>query len=424
MLKNYLKTALRNITKQKAYSIINIMGFSVAIAVTILIILFVSDENNFDTFNHNYNRIARIITTSKTITKDIRKKSLSGAGLGERLRNEYPEINNSVAMVDRYSFGRFTVQYGQNKYYESEYLITQPSFLKIFDFKVIRSVKNYLLSEPNEMVLTESTAKKFFGDENPIGKVIKTDRSWGNFKVTGLVQDPPKNSHIQFSMLISFKSLEHYKNFYKALESPDYALARTYLLFKNPVGMKGFDKKLSEYESNHKGKKFGVTEHISLQPMSDIHYGSQNIGYDYVNYASRNKTTIYILEILGLLIIIIAGINYTNLASARSINRAKEIGVRKVIGALRKQLVGQFLIEAVLLSVMSMLIALILVEIFLPSFNSFTGKDISIIKGLNIIEVTSIVFVTLLVGLISGSLPALFLSKLKPVLVLNNNTQP
>ncbi len=423
MFGNYLKIALRNINKQKIYSFINIVGLSVGITAAILIILFVSDENNYDKFNHNYDRIARVITTSKT--NEIHKYSLSSAYLGKRLESEYPEIQNSVAMLDRYSFGRFTIEYNHNRYYESEYLVTQPSFLKMFDFKVLQASKNNLLAEPNEMVLTEATAKKLFGDENPIGKVIKTDRRWGSFKVTGIVQNPPKNSHIQFSILISFKSLQHFNGFYKALEDPDFTPVRTYLLFKNPANIKNFNKKLLTYEKNHKGsKEFGITDHISLQPMSDIHYGSQNIEYDYVNYASRDKTTIYILEILGLLIIIIAGINYTNLASARSISRAKEIGIRKVVGAVRRQLVSQLLVEAVFLSVISLLIAFILVEILLPSFNSFTDKNISLIKHFNIVEISAILFVTLLVGLISGSLPALFLSKLKPVLILKNRAQP
>lgn len=423
MLKNYLKIALRNINKQKIYSFINIVGLSVGITAAILIILFVSDENNFDKFNHNYDRIARVITASKTKTNEIRHFSLTSENLGNGLKNEYPEVENSVAILDRDSFGRFTVQYGEKKYYESEYFVTQPSFLKIFDFKIIRKSKDNLLSEPNEMILTEATAKKLFGDEDPIGKIIKTDRSWGNFKVTGIIKDPPKNSHLQFSMLISFKSLEHFKGFKKALQNPDLTIVRTYLLFKNQTDLKNFSGKLSDYEKNHKGKEFGVTDHVSLQPLQDIHFGSQNIEFD-LNYGTRSKTTIYILEILGFLIIIIAGINYTNLAAARSMKRAKEIGVRKAIGARRSQLVNQFLSEAILLSVISLFIALVLVELILPSFNNFTGKNVSLLSDLSVVEIISILLLTFFVGIMSGSLPAYFLSKLKTVLILKNNVQP
>jgi len=423
MLKNYLKIAIRNLGKQKVYSSINILGLSIGIASAILIILFASDELNYDKFNHNYERIGRIITQSKGKDNSVRNFSLSGASLGESLAAEYPEVENSTPILDRNSFGRFTVQYENNKYYESGYLVTRPSFLKIFDFKVLRGDKRSLLTEPNEMVLTETTARKLFGDENPIGKIIKTDRSWGDFKVTGLIQDPPKNSHLQFSMLISFKSLEHFSGFSKALQNFDLSLVRTYLLFKDKKDMAGFDKKLTAFESVHKGKAFGVTDHISVQPLSNIHYGSQNIEFD-LNYGARNKSTVYILGIIGLLIIIVAGINYTNLAAARSMKRSKEIGIRKVVGAKRGQLISQFLTEAVLLTTISLFIALIVVELVLPYFNSFTGKNISFTENFNLTILASIIFLALLLGLLSGSLPAFFISKLKTIFILKSKVQP
>ena len=232
MLKNYLKIAFRNFKRQKLYSTINILGLAISLAAAIIIILFVNDEINFDKFNHNYDRIGRLITTSQSQDKSIRTYSLTPGILGERLKEEYPEVQDCVTIIDRYIWGRFTVQHGENKYYESRYLITEPSFLKVFDFKVLEGNKNKLLSEPNEMVLTESTAKRLFGDENPIGKIIKTDRSWGDFKVTGVLQDPPTNSHLQFSMLISMKSLNKFTGFHKAINDFDYNLVRTYLLFR------------------------------------------------------------------------------------------------------------------------------------------------------------------------------------------------
>lgn len=423
MFGNYLKIAIRNLGKQKVYSSINILGLSIGIASAILIILFVSDELNYDKFNHNYERIGRIITQNKGKDNSIRNFSLSGASLGESLEAEYPEVKNSTPILDRNSFGRFTVQYENNKYYESGYFITKPAFLKIFDYKVLAGDKNSLLTEPNEMVLTETTARKLFGDENPVGKIIKTDRSWGDFKVTGLIQDPPKNSHLQFSMLISFKSLEHFSGFSKALQNFDLSLVRTYLLFKDKKDMPGFDKKLTAFENTHKGKAFGVTDHISVQPLSNIHFGSQNIEFD-LNYGARNKSTVYILGIIGLLIIIVAGINYTNLAAARSMKRSKEIGIRKVVGAKRGQLISQFLTEAVLLTSISLFIALIIVELVLPFFNNFTDKNISLTGNLNFLMIASIISLALLLGLLSGSLPAFFISKLKTVLILKSKVQP
>ena len=168
------------------------------------------------------------------------------------------------------------------------------------------------------MVLSESTAKKLFGDENPIGKTIKTDRQWGDFKVTGILKDAPEESHLQFSMLISMKSLNKLKGFSKALNSFDYSFVRTYLLFKSGYNPINFAGKLTEFQNSNKTKSFGTTDNISLQPLSDIHFNSQNIEFN-LNYNSRNKTTLYILAIIGLLIILIAAINYTNLTTAKSI---------------------------------------------------------------------------------------------------------
>ena len=276
MLRNYLKIALRNLKRERLYSIINILGLAIGLTSAIVIILFITDEINFDRFNHNYNRIARLITTSQSKDKSIRKYSLTPGIIGQKLKEEYPEVEDYATIIDRYTWGRFTVEHNRNKYYESNYLITQPSFLKIFDFKILAASKEKLLTEPNEMILTASTAEKLFGNENPIGKTIKTDRPWGDFKVTGILRDPPKNSHLQFSMLISMKSINKFKGFRKALDSFDYNIVRTYLLFKPGYNPVDFASKLKEFQNSNKIKKFGTSDIISLQPLMDIHFNSQN----------------------------------------------------------------------------------------------------------------------------------------------------
>ena len=207
MLKNYILLAWRNFKKHKMHSSINLIGLTFGIAASIIILLFTIDELNFDKFNTKYDRIARLVTEEFVENAESRKYPLSSGIVGRTLEENYPEIKNHVNIIDREVFGRFATQYGDFKHYESEYLITQPSFLKIFDYEIVKGNPDKLLNEPNEIVLTESAANMFFGNEEPIGKILKTDNAWGDLKVTGLMKDPPKNSHLQFTMLISFKTV-------------------------------------------------------------------------------------------------------------------------------------------------------------------------------------------------------------------------
>ena len=423
MFKNYFKIALRNIKRQKLYSIINVLGLSICLTASIIIILFITDEVNFDRFNQNYDRIARVITTSHSKDKSVRSYSLTPGILGEKLKEEYPEVEDYADIIDSYTWGRFTVEHNQNKYYESDYLITEPSFLKIFDFKILAGNKNNLLTEPNEMVLTESTAKKLFGNENPVGETIKTDRQWGDFKVSGIMKDPPKNSHLQFSMLISMKSLSKFKGFIKAMNSLDYSIVRTYLLFKPGYNPINFSEKLREFQNYHKTKSFGTTDIVSLQPLRNIHFNSQNIEFD-LNANSRSRITLYILAIIGLLIILIASINYTNLTIAKSINRIKEIGIRRVVGADKNQLIHQYLIESVVVTFIALFAAVFIVELILPAFNNFTGKYLILLNRSSLPEIAVIILLTVFIGIFSGILPALLITKFNTTLILQGKVRP
>lgn len=412
-----MKISVRNLKRQKLYSTINIIGLSIGFAAAIMIILFVMDEFNFDKFNHDYDRIARLITAQRDKVGSLQKYSLTSGILGQRLKSEFPEIVDYAEIIDKQSCGRFTVRYGQNKYYESKYLITQPAFFRIFDFKVLEGNRSKLLSEPNEMVLTQSAAKKLFGNEDPVGKIIKSDKAWGNFKVTGILKDPPLDSHLQFNMLISFESLNKYAGAEKRLGDLNYSLVRTYLLFKEGYNINNFTGKLNEFQELNKSKRFGVTDRISLQPLKDIHFHSQNIEFD-LNADSRSETTIYILGIIGLLLILVAVVNYTNLTTAKSINKIKEIGVRRVVGAAKRQLIYQFIMESFVITAIAMVIAFLIVELTLPLFNNFTGKSLSLFGQTGISEIAVITMLTLLISLLSGLLPAVIITKFKTVIIL------
>ncbi len=424
MLLNYIKLAWRNFLKYKTHSSINLTGLTFGIAASIIILLFTIDELNFDKFNTKYDRIARLVTEEYQENDDSRFYPLASGIIGKTLVDEYPEIENHVDMFDRNVFGRFVVEYEEFQYHADDYLITQNSFFEIFDYNLIKGNPDKLLTEPNEVVLTESAALMFFGDEDPIGKVLITNRDWGNFKVTGLIEDPPGNSHLQFSMLISFNSIFTEGSRWKdILNNWNISAVKTYLLFNNESSLNNFGIKLQAFQEKNKTDVFGVKEAVHYQPMKDIHFKSNNYELD-INYGARSINTIYILGIIGIFIVLSACINYSNLSIARYFNRAKEIGMRKVVGATKKQLFIQILSESVFISILAVTTAIGLVYLILPTFNSYLEKSLVITANNSLLFIGMLIAITLLVGMISGTLPAFFLTKLKTISLMKMKLKP
>lgn len=424
MLKNYILLAWRNFKKHKTHSSINLIGLTFGIAASIIILLFAIDELNFDKFNTKYDRIARIVNEEFAENSESRKYPLSSGIVGKTLDENYPEIETHVNIIDREVFGRFATQYGDFKHYESEYLITQPSFFKIFDYEIIKGNPDKLLNEPNEIVLTESAARMFFGSEEPIGKILKTDNPWGDLKVAGLMKDPPKNSHLQFTMLISFKTLNAFgPRFEQAINNWNASTVKTYLLFNGENSMNTFSAKLAEFVEKNKTDVFGTKEKLFLQPLKDVHFYSTNFELD-SNYGARNITTIYILGIIGFFIVLSACINYSNLSIARYFNRAKEMGMRKVVGATKAQLYSQILSEAIFMTLLSVAVALIIVQLILPSLNAYLEKELSFASVNALLFITILITLSLIVGILSGSLPAFFLTKIKTVSLMKMRLNP
>ncbi|OGU36305.1 MAG: hypothetical protein A2068_04370 [Ignavibacteria bacterium GWB2_35_6b] len=424
MLKNYILLAWRNFKKHKMHSSINLIGLTFGIAASIIILLFTIDELNFDKFNTKYDRIARIINEEFVENAESRRYPFTSGIVGKTLEQDYPEVENYVNIIDRQVFGRFATEYGDFKHYESEYLITQPSFLKIFDYEIIKGNPDKLLNEPNEIVLTESAANMFFGTDDPIGKVLKTDGAWGDLKVAGLMKDPPKNSHLQFTMLISFKSLNAFgPRFEQAINNWNASTVKTYMLFNSESSMNNFPSKLSGFVEKNKTDVFGTKEKLFLQPLKDVHFYSTNFELD-SNYSARSITTIYILGIIGFFIILSACINYSNLSIARYFNRAKEMGMRKVVGATKAQLYSQILSEAVFMTLLSVAAAIVIIQVLLPALNVYFEKDLSLTSVNVLLFVTMLVSLSLVVGILSGSLPAFFLTKVKTVSLMKMRLNP
>ncbi|KAB2847263.1 MAG: FtsX-like permease family protein [Melioribacteraceae bacterium] len=430
MLKNYIKITLRNIYKNKLFSLINILGLAAGIACTILILLFVQDELSYDQFHSKKNRIVRV--TREWLNQDG-ESSLHLARvappIGTLIQNDYSQmIESMVRIAQDY---RTKLKYNNDVFIEEKFYWAEKDLFNIFDFHLIKGNKETALSQPNSVVISETTAQRLFGNENPIGKVINYEGQ-RDLAVTGVVKDAPQNSHFKFDYLASFITLYEINGvefFQTNWGSNNYA---TYFLLKNEnlkselqAQMPAFiDKHLTQVIRNFTGQdpafqpsKFNI---IHVQSLTDIHLHSHlNSEFE----QNGDITNIYLFSAIAVFILLIACINFMNLATAKSSKRAKEIGMRKVLGAEKKQLVYQFIGESLFISFLSLMISIGIVEAALPSLNNFIGKELAVNYFDNPIALLGIILITLFVGLISGSYPAFLLSSFKPVSVLKGNNQ-
>lgn len=430
MLKNYIKITLRNIYKNKLFSLINILGLAAGIACTILILLFVQDELSYDQFHSKKNRIVRV--TREWLNQDG-ESSLHLARvappIGTLIQNDYSQmIESMVRIAQDY---RTKLKYNNDVFIEEKFYWAEKDLFNIFDFHLIKGNKETALSQPNSVVISETTAQRLFGNENPIGKVINYEGQ-RDLAVTGVVKDAPQNSHFKFDYLASFITLYEINGvefFQTNWGSNNYA---TYFLLKNEnlkselqAQMPAFiDKHLTQVIRNFTGQdpafqpsKFNI---VHVQSLTDIHLHSHlNSEFE----QNGDITNIYLFSAIAVFILLIACINFMNLATAKSSKRAKEIGMRKVLGAEKKQLVYQFIGESLFISFLSLMISIGIVEAALPSLNNFIGKELAVNYFDNPIALLGIILITLFVGLISGSYPAFLLSSFKPVSVLKGNNQ-
>jgi putative ABC transport system permease protein len=401
MLKNYLKIALRNMNRQKSYSLINVIGLAIGIAAVILIMLFIVDEMSYDQFHVNKDRIFRLVRTTSV---------LSAAPIGPALMQEFPEIQD-VVRID--PTGRTLVHDpGTNKsFYEDHIAWVDANVFRLFSFKLVRGNPETVLQEPNTMVITTSIAKKYFGDTNPMGKVLDGENL--EFRITGVMEEAPENSHYHPGIFLSFKTLEGLTN---RLENWKTNWLYTYLLLKNKDSASKIESQLPSFFEKHVGNAWTI---FHLQPLLDVHLRS-NLAWDIEPQGSIVYVNIF--SAIAILLLIIACINFMNLATARSTRRSKEVGLRKVLGANRPQLMRQFLGESFLTAILAFMIAIVLVVLSLPAFNELASKN------LNLDLFSAKIFpgflaITIFVGLFAGSYPALLLSKFSPINAMKNQVQ-
>jgi putative ABC transport system permease protein len=419
MMKNYIQYFWRNLIKNKSYALLNIIGLSAGLTCFALIALWVTDELSYDKFNTNHERIFRLTSTAKTQT-GIEEAAVTSAPMAKALKNDYPEVENTVRLRMREEI----VTHDNQQVLQPGILLTDPSFFDVFSYRITRGNAATALNEPYSIILTETAAKKYFGDKDPMGQTLMlnmydTTGYAAAYTVTGIMPDPPKNAHFTFNMLASFKTIEVARPDVLTIDGWDDANIYTYILLKKEVDYKAFSDKIKQFYGKYIGELNNIWRSIyfyNLQPLADIHLRS-HLQHEIAPTGSITK--VYIFLTIGIFILLLASINYTNLATAHSIGRAKEVGIKKLVGASRKQLVLQYLSEAVFTAIIALLLSFVLSDLLKPFFYQVTDKSLSLFSSP--LLVLFLLGVAIFLGLLSGIYPAIVLSAFKPVTILKGS---
>jgi putative ABC transport system permease protein len=416
MIRNFITTALRNFTKHKFFTFINIAGLSVGMASCLLILVFVFHELSYDRFHDNHENIYRICARGMIGETKV-NQVYTTAKLPETLIMDYGEVVNAARILSR---SNVEVKVGEEIYNESRMAAVDSTFFDIFSFPLIEGDAKKVLTEPNTTVLSESTARKYFGDEDPINKVLLMNGETA-FKVTGIMKDFPENSHFHFDLLLSVVSFEGRLNDHWWNNN-----FRTYIVLRDDADPKELEAKFPAFIKKYIGEgkddwdkwlAAGNNWEYFLQPLASIHLNSSLNGEFEAN---GNINYIYIFISAALLIVIIASVNFMNLSTAKSEQRSKEVGLRKVVGSSKGLLIFQFLHEAVFMSILAFILSVVLVFIALPWFNSFTGKSFELFDMYNLQTLPYLLAAVLMLGILSGLYPAFYLSSFKPMEVLKS----
>lgn len=419
MFKNYLKTAWRNLMKHKTFSFINIAGLSIGITICFIIMLFVQDELSYDRFNTNADRIVRVVFKADINGGKINESNVMPP-VAAAMKNDYPEVEDATRLNVA---GAPKITYKDKTFKDGELVFVDPNFFSIFTLPLIEGNAKTALQQPNTLIITKAIAKKYFDNEDPIGKILVfPDNKNASFKVTGLIDKVPANSHFHFDMFGSMAGLDQAKSDswmgsdfftyvllrpgydYKKLEAKLPGMVEKYM---GPQIQQNMGISLSQFRT--KGNELG----FSLQPLTSIHLHSHS---NFELAAGGNAMYVYIFGAIAIFMLLVACINFINLSTASASKRAKEVGVRKVIGSGKLQLIKQFLTESALLVFIALLISAALVQFALPVFNNISGKNLSF--GFDVKIIAGFIALGILVTIIAGVYPAFFLSSFKPITVL------
>jgi putative ABC transport system permease protein len=368
MFLNYLKTALRNLSRHKGYSLINISGFAIGIACCILIFLWVQDELSYDRFHEKIDDLYRVVEHQEQTNGTIFPIARTQYPLGQALVDKYPEIINFTHYL---SSSRALITYGENSFYETDLAFADPSFLEMFTFPLLIGDPQTALSDRESILISEEMAEKYFKDEDPMEKTITLENAL-DLKVTGVFKDLPKNSHLRFKFLGNFEKLLDITGLTREWHSNNYY---TYVQLAKNTDYLAVNEKIYDFLLTLNPDSTFVK--YLLQPVKDIHLYSY-FQIDLSGVSAKTAKYVYLFSIIAVIVLLIACVNFINLTTARSSGRSLEIGIRKVVGAQRLNLIRQFLGESLLISFIALLFALILVFLLLPAFNSLSGKDLSV----------------------------------------------
>ena len=434
MFRNYLKIAYRNLVRHKIYSLINISGLAIGIAFCILTFLYVRHEWTYDAFHENADRIYRVYLEEKSSGKKIWRSPLLPLALGPALVEAYPEIARMARLtsVSNFTHRQVRVSYGE-KVFEAEHLFVDQSFFEMFSFPLKWGDAELALKERHAVVLSDAVARKFFGNENPVGKrltlrsqqrVVKDGRipysyPSQDFMVTGVAEPFPENSSIRFDLLLPYENVAFFFK-WDITKSTLWNTCNIYVQLSTEAQPAELETKLAPLVKKALHPSTDETAcRLGLQPLTDLHLNphfSNRIHHGTEPASDPNNS--YTLSGIALLVLLIACINFTNLAVGRSLTRSKEVGVRKVVGAQRMHLIKQFWGESILLSSIALLFGIALAELCLPAFNDLIGKNLSVDYYADRSTLAALISLALIVGLIAGSYPALVLSGFHPVSVL------
>jgi putative ABC transport system permease protein len=413
MFANHLKLAFRNITRQKFYSFINILGLAIGLAICLLILLFIKDELSYDKHHSKADRIYRTLMVWGLNQDGGTRAPINPYKLQPAMKIDFPELEHIIRLSP--AFGSL-VTYEDQNYQEQNWFFADPEIFEVFDYELVAGNKNTCLNDPFTVILSESTAKKYFGNDDPIDKVL-TVNNQSEARVTGVFKDMPQNSHFTTDALIS---METGKSIFNQLVLNNWGEGSCYTYLVLPEGKTEaeIEARFPEFIEKNVGEGSSERIGIDLQKMTDIHLHSNLRGEIQANSDIRY---IYISSAIALFIILLACINYMNLATARSVKRAMEIGVRKTLGAPKSSLVRQFLSESILVAIFALIVAFLLAQLALPAFNDFMDKSLTISSIENLDIIGLFLGITLLVGLIAGSYPAFYLSSFQAIKVFREN---
>ncbi len=415
MWKNYLITAIRNLKKHKGHSLINIMGLAIGMAVSLLIFLYVNNELSYDMFHSKADRIQRVLLLDKSMGVSNTYAGITFVAMGPEIPKNIPEVEEVVRIMGR---GRQPLRIGDRRIYTREMAMVDPSIFKVFDFGFAEGDPDTALQESFTAVLTREMATTLFGEEDPMGKTFM----WGeeDVRVTDILANIPRASHLQFDVMISLNFPDEEGSLGQNLRSWDWISAPTYVLLREGADASNLEEKLiGVLRKNGIKENFAVTN----QPLKDVHLRSKNVVFDRHNRNKGDIGNVYSMAAVAFFILLIAIFNFMNLSTARSHSRSREVGMRKVVGARRRQLIWQFLGESVLLCVCGLVIAFGLVGLALTYLKSAFDLHLDLGILLHPPIAAGIIAGTLFTGLLAGSWPAFVLSSFRPTQVLKGGTK-